>query len=128
MQSTLRIPRVASAVLVLGAACGDDEKSSDVDVSESRKSATIKQLCSQAQQCDLTSASMSECESDYAAYIEEYASAGDDCVDALLDYYDCYAALDCDTVQDEDKLDEAGPKCARDAKVAQRCEGAFDDE
>lgn len=133
MECNLKIPRVATAVLVLGGACGEDEPSpldaDGTDASSARKEAVAKAVCEHTFECDdrARSTDLASCTASIRAYFDEYvtADATDDCVDALLDYYACYASLSCEETDDD--ASDSGRDCAFETRFDERCEGQFNE-
>jgi hypothetical protein len=117
----VRIPTVALATLVFGGACGEDEKSSDkqgaktgaqenpIDVSDQRIAQLSQDLCKSTLACDAEGQSEAECERTSKEFFAEYASLSDECFDLFLDYYECYAQLDCSEVEALDEDESADP-------------------
>jgi hypothetical protein len=136
VESKLRIPRFATAVLVLGGACGDEEKSSrgsdlgteGTDTSAERQDTIAEQLCKLLIECEGGDAAtlLPTCKRNTKLDFADYAeTVTDDCMDALLDYYACYASLSCEEADDEDS--EAVEQCATETRIDERCEGQLDD-
>lgn len=113
IQKKHRIPSVATAALLLGgAACGDDDKggtpggsTSGVNVSSSRIEAIAKAYCELGKKCapsefDAYYSSISECAESYSAEFDpgstQLTSDEKACLDAMLDYVACYAQTACD--------------------------------
>lgn len=136
MESKLRIPRVATAVLVLGGACGDDEKkdngahldTSGTDTSGERRQTVAAELCKLLIECEGGNTSLQPtCERNTTFDLDRYAATGtEDCTDARLDYYACYASLTCSELDDEDS--DAVDECVTKTRFEERCEGELDDD
>lgn len=114
-KSRYRIPRLAAASLVLGGACGDDDKgdahdTAGVNVSKSRIADLAKDFCANAFDCDPQGAkeefdTEAACVASYKAYWQNYAeTSSDECADAYLDVYACYSTAECGEEDTCDKL------------------------
>jgi hypothetical protein len=126
VSSELRIPRLATAVLVLGGACGDEEEKRSspegIDISQARQNEVAAAFCAQLRACghDIeTDFNLAECTTSYVDELKEYSRGDDDCLDAALDYYECYAAIDCDLNTDE--VVERTEHCGEVSAIGERC-------
>ena len=109
-----RIPRTTTAALLLGgAACGDDPKPSGgstagIDTSSSRIEALSKAYCEQYEDCFRTDfsqefGSVANC---IEALEEEIAEEDNKCGDAWLDYISCSTKLSCAEIAEDNECDD----------------------
>jgi hypothetical protein len=120
-----RIPRMAAALLVLGGASCDDEKTGSgtpgsgaagTDTSNARIRRVSREVCAKQESCGWAEAdgeeplTVSQCTEQL---IQDFTSGafsdagGAPCIDAYLDLYECYVEAACEDEDDCNALLEA---------------------
>jgi hypothetical protein len=133
MSSNLKIPRFATVVLVLGGACGNEEEDAStagIDVGLDRQKAVAGAMCFQLRECSShvdPDLDLKECAASYVEEFQEFGvEKGEDCLDAFLDYYECYNAIDCDL--DAEEGIQRVEECEEVSAIVERCEIGEDEE